>query len=275
VLAALLRITIRAFVVASALFLAIASPHHHHVLRYLAAAGVALPAAASASAIIPARWSWPFRRRLSSLEAALRTAVIEINRKRDAHGYPIYPGDISKLGFHVWLVPRWYRYIFPYRIRRALKGIVSENFRRKVMRLKLQRAAAFRLDDQGASGVRPRKGSGIIGTCLVLNQRGRIVPINWEDPERAYALATRERWEEAGLRITKGLKYEDAQLLSERYGQAAAVVIRARDSDEAIGCVTIDLPRGVDVSLEDEAGAAELLKQLIIVRDRIEQVSLL
>jgi hypothetical protein len=131
----------------------------------------------------------------------------------------------------------------------------------------------FRIEPQKKSGVAFKKGRGVVGTCLLQNELDKCLPINWDEPTRKALLEASDatRWREAAIEITKGIRFDDAQRLAALYGQAAAIVVRSKDSEEAIGCLTIDLPHGVPISLEDESGT-ELLRQLTATRDQVQKV---
>ncbi len=214
------------------------------------------------------------RRQQSDIEAALRTAVITTIRAKDKNGSPIYPGDPMKLGFHVWLVPRLYRFIFPYGFRKFIRRVRPDTIKKDPwLRPKLKLGGVYRIERQPPSGAVFKKGNGVIGTCIHANEYNKCLPINWEKPVRQKLLSQKDRskWNEANLKITLGIKYDDAVLLAERYGQAAAMVITRIESGEAIGCVTIDLPHGVPLSLEDNTGT-ELLRQLTATRNQVQQI---
>ena len=260
--------------IAATIFVTV-STGHHSVWRYLAGVIIALPPAFQFWGTLTDSVGTPSAGKHASLEAALRAAVVNISRTRTAADKPIYPDDITLLGFHVWVVPRWYRLVFPYRLRRWLRNTFSDRFQDEhAFRPRLQRAAVYRIVPQTRSRVVFKKGTGIIGTCLLLNQPDMTLRINWGEPERKALLELRDRnrWQDAAVEITKRIKYEDALVLSDHYGQAAAMVLRSRNSDEAIGCVTLDLPRGVDdISVEDQSGV-ELLRELTAARDQIQEI---
>lgn len=272
----LARLLISAILIAAAVFIT-GSPEHHSFWRYAAAFVVGLQGLVQFWLVVADRLATSTPKQQASLVAALRASVIDIYRARGTDGYPLYPGDITELGFHVWLVPRWYRFMLPYGFRCWLRHRTSVADQEKwARRPKLKRAAAFRIAPQARSGVSFRKGRGVVGTCLQLNDSDRCLPINWGEPERKALLDSHDRaaWQDASVEMNKGIQYEDAVELAKRYGQAAAIVLHAKDSDEAIGCVTIDLPHGIPLSLEEESGV-ELLGALTATRNQVQQVLLL
>jgi len=154
-------------------------------------------------------------------------------------------GDLLQVAVHVWEVPLWYRRLFPYRLRSALKRAVKWRMLRRfdtwVIRPALHRVVAFGLKKQPPSGVRFRKGRGLIGVCIANNDRGEYLTINTGSVAYRNALksANENAWKMHSPRITHNLELEDARKLSHSYGQVLAKVVQDMNTGEAIGCVTI------------------------------------
>jgi hypothetical protein len=132
----------------------------------------------------------------------------------------------------VWEVPLWYRKLFPYRLRATLKRFVGrlspKHGTQLTLRPALSRVAAIGLLKQAPSGIRFRKGIGIIGVCIANNDRAEFVTLDITDAQRREALnsTTEAEWLSYGPEITHNLKLADAQKLSHSYGQVISLVIQ-------------------------------------------------
>ncbi|WP_328524066.1 hypothetical protein [Kribbella sp. NBC_00359] len=155
--------------------------------------------------------------------------------------------DILSIRVHVWGVPPWYRRLFPHSIRMRLRELVK--WRRLTwlawfkIRPKLQRLAAIGLVKEPPSGVPFRMGKGLIGVCLLNNDRGDTLKLRTSDREYKEALdsATEKEWENKGPGITHNLSLADANRLAKLYGQVVSKVVKDQRSGEAIGVVTISV----------------------------------
>jgi hypothetical protein len=163
--------------------------------------------------------------------------------------------DASRISMHVWEVrPWWLRTVLPFAVRRRIAEWLSEDtvtrWGRRLTYLKC--LAVYRMDPQPSSGVRFRKGKGLVGTCVEKNKRGKALFVDLESPGFQSAIASEGSWTNASPTITMHLSYREARTLAERYGQAAAWVIQD-ESGEAIGGLTMSLPTGCPVRIEEKS----------------------
>lgn len=155
--------------------------------------------------------------------------------------------DLTDLRVHVWEVPRWYRRMIPYGFRSFLRrhapGRRSEDDTKWIIRPNLVRVAAVGLVPQAPSGIRFRKGVGLVGVCVASNDRSEYSTLNIESPKYRTALrsATEDEWRNYGPKVTHNLSLADASKLSHSYGQVLGKVIQDTHSGEAIGCVTVSV----------------------------------
>lgn len=256
-----------AILLAAAIYLAVSGSEENSFLHYLAAIAVAIPPALQVRDVFSDRFGITSSKK-ASLNAALRTALLTVYRAPT----PLTSQQLTQLGFHVWLVPKWRRLV-PYAVRRKVHYVLSEQFREDhASHHRLRRAAVCRLDPPQGSDVPIRRGHGIVGGCLALNKHDKTDAIDWERPDRVALLSAsdREDWQRSAAELNRGLKFEHAQALAASYGQAAAMVIWG-DHKEPIGVVTLDLPKGVGLSLEDASGDV-LLTHLTSLRDQLETI---
>lgn len=157
----------------------------------------------------------------------------------------IVSSDLLDLRVHVWEVPLWYRRIFPYSIRQSLKRAAARNAARRIptwtIRPTFRRVAALGLVKQAPSGIRFRKGNGLIGVCVANNDHSEFITLDISNEPYCHALesATELQWSNYGPEITHNLTLAEARKLSHSYGQVISRVVQDMDSGEAIGCVTI------------------------------------
>ncbi|MFD3403443.1 hypothetical protein ACFWUU_22355 [Kribbella sp. NPDC058693] len=155
--------------------------------------------------------------------------------------------DLLQIRVHVWGVPPWYRRLFPHAVRGLLRRVAQRRGLTWLawlkIRPKLQRLAAVGLVKEPPSGVPFRMGRGLIGVCLLNNDRGETLKLRTSDPtyRRALQSVTEKEWESKGQGITHNLKLPDAKKLANLYGQVVAKVVQDPDSGEAIGTVTISV----------------------------------
>jgi hypothetical protein len=164
---------------------------------------------------------------------------------------------LLELRVHIWEVPIGYRKIFPYKLRVWLKRLLPKTkfpklSNARIIRPTMKRLAAAGLQKQGPTGIRFKKGDGIIGLCVANNDRSEILSVDISSPEyeAALALTDEESWRQQGPDITRNLSLEDAKRLANSYGQVIARVIQDVDTGEAIGCVTISVRDTDDPSLQ-------------------------
>jgi hypothetical protein len=218
--------------IAATWFLEVTTPPAHETLRVLAAVFVSIPGAlalvSSGSHFLALSESVRVR-----VRHTLQSAVVQLHRDGT------FNGDITKLSFHVWIVPAWYRLI-PYKFRRWW----TQKKRFPVptrLRPTLQRVATYRIDHLPHSELTFKKGIGIVGRCIELNPTG-VLQVKLDSTSFRNALREGPNsWQNQPLELTQNLEYEHARILADRYGQVAAQAIREQ-SGEVIGCVTVELP---------------------------------
>jgi hypothetical protein len=173
--------------------------------------------------------------------------------------------DTTKVSLHVWEVPAWYRRLVPYKLRRRLRERFADDT--GAWRPKLVLAGHQRFEPQESLSLRHRKGTGLVGTCLSINRPDQIEIVDFESPDFQAALQSEETWRKnTSAAITRGLSYRRATQLAARYGQAAALVVREPNSEEAIACVTLEVPPGCSRKLED---SPEVLRELEGIADAL------
>jgi hypothetical protein len=260
----LLKIAASLVLLSAAVFLATSSSDAHHPLLVgFAAAIIAIPGMLSLYQGIDTLFTKSLEEVRNQTKRTLQTSINRIYRDGS------YPGDVTKLSFHVWSVPRWYRRVVPYSVRRKVK----KDGRRMPERLRprLQRLATFRWEHLAPSNIKLRKGVGVVGRCIDLNQRDKTILVRFDS--RAFQTALRqgpEHWSQQTINITQNLSFESAEELSTKYGQVAALVL-CDVSGEAIGCITIELPPGAPVSLRRKSGH-DLMQTLYLTRENVETV---
>ena len=153
--------------------------------------------------------------------------------------------ELLKVTVHVWEVPLWYRRLFPYSLRNTVRRMLAWKIFSKletwVIRPTLRRVVVGGLKRHPPSGVKFRKGQGLIGLCIANNDKGEYLTVNTGSSSYRAALKSANEivWESHGPKITHNLHLEDAQKLSHSYGQVIAKVVKDMETGEAIGCVTI------------------------------------
>jgi hypothetical protein len=156
---------------------------------------------------------------------------------------------LLELRVHVWEVPLWYRKIFPYKFRVWWKRLpIWDGWTHFAIRPALKRTAAVGLLKHAPSGVKFRKGRGLIGVCIANNNRAEILIIDANDETYKQALEAKdeEEWRKKDKDITKNLSLEDAKRLAALYGFVIARVLQDGTSGEATGCVTISVTNAAD-----------------------------
>jgi hypothetical protein len=185
------------------------------------------------------KWlSGPKNRRRQQLEVLAQQTLLDVCRDR-----PI-SSDVIETYVHVWEVPLWYRRLFPYVLRSKLKEVVQHrpfnNFEGWVIRPSLNRVAAVGFVKPAPSGVRFRKGVGLVGVCVANNDRAQVITLNTESSTYHEALKSDElTWQGLSQQVTHELSLSDAQRLARSYGQVIGKIVQDMDTGEAIGCVTI------------------------------------
>lgn len=219
---------------AAAAFLATTSAGEEDAFRIVAAFVVGLPAAYELSQTVRRRLGDPGRDTRYRVKRSLQRALVKIYDEN------FYTGKVTKISFHVWLIPGWYRKTIPYRLRHRGKQLAN---RLPIWtRPHLVRFAVFRFEHHSSAEVRFRKGVGIIGRCIDLNRKDHVMTIALDSKAFRVALADQQAWAGARDELTHGLPFAAAQQLADAYGQVATVVLR-ETWGEAIGCLTMELPR--------------------------------
>jgi hypothetical protein len=208
------------------------------------------------------KWiSNPTSNRRQNVEIVAQQTLINLCKDK------IISSDTLGLRIHVWEVPLWYRNVFPYALRTALKKLMARSLPRNVnrftLRPTLRRVAAIGLLKQPPSGVRFRKGFGLIGVCIANNNRSEYINFDVYDAKHSEALHSTSAtdWRSYGPEITHNLTLTDAKKLSHSYGQVVSLVVQNPDSGEAIGCVTISAKQ--DTSESFDVATSEIVREHI------------
>lgn len=226
---------------AAATFLATDKSADHVTLRIAAAVIVGLPGAFTFAKSFGRLLGDPSEATQERVKRSLQAALVKIYRDN------CYADDITRLSFHVWIVPVWYRRLVPYLFRKRVRPDASRV--PKFLRPKLRRIAIYRFKHHARSGVTFRKGIGIVGRCIDHNVAGRLMTVALDSQSFKAAVRGGEgAWRQAPVEITQNLRLSDATRLADSYGQVATLVLREA-SGEAIGCITMDLPPGSKVRL--------------------------
>ena len=158
--------------------------------------------------------------------------------------------DITRVSFHVWVIPLICRIFVPRFIRRRPgKHLPSW------LRVRLLRFTRYRFEYQGTTGVeRYRRGVGLVGRCVDANDPTVIHISDLDDEEFQAGLVSPDAWRNSKPEINKGLKLAQAEDLAKRYQQAAALVLQRRGAP--IGCITMELPKDCDARFPDPSDVA-------------------
>lgn len=197
------------------------------------------------------RWlNTPKTRRERLVEGYAQQALSDICRGREI------TDTLLELRIHIWVVPIWYRKLFPFQVRERWKELVLKDrfprISRLTLRPTLRRMAAVGLQKPIPSGVRFKKGQGVIGVCIANNDSSEILSVNISsnDYKEALAVSNEAEWRDKGVDITHNLSLAHAKRLAKQYGQVIARVVQDASSGEAIGCVTIGLQATNDPELQ-------------------------
>ncbi len=188
------------------------------------------------------RWlSSPTDRRKEHIATLAQQALLEVCENRQISK------ELLHLVIHVWVIPIWYRRLFPFRIRRYLKNLSTQPrmlfLGRWVIRPTLVRAAAVGLQKPSTSGIRFKKGYGLIGVCIANNDPAEFITLDIANARYRKALkaASDKEWESFGPEVTHSIPLNEARKLSHTYTQVIAKVVTDPESGEALGCVTASL----------------------------------
>jgi hypothetical protein len=226
-------------VVAAAAFFSLADSFAHPSIGpFASSVTLALAAVVQRISAVQKWLSGPREWRKEQVDEWAQQALMNVARDK------LLSDEVLSFVVHVWAVPRWYRRLLPYRLRCALKRVVSWKLFRRfdawVIRPAFQRTVAFGLVRCMPSGVPFKKGRGLVGVCVLNNDRSEFVTLSTDDPAYQRALRTRNSrtWKSQKATLTHNLEYDDALKLSHSYGQVIGRVVQAK-SGEAIGCVTV------------------------------------
>lgn len=234
---------------AASVFVVATGPSDATALRLLAAAIVATPAAIGVALSIGQLAGYDSHTR-RALKRELKSSLIDLHRRIK------YGDDITKVTFHVWVLPRWYRRLPA----KACRGPLRSP--------RLLRVAMYRFQRQGSSRIKFRKGMGLIGRCMEANNKDVVMIVRFNRPDFTQALATDGKWMDSDIEINQGLTRNQAQELVKLYSQAAARVLQDPDGN-AIGCVTMGLPPNCSVEFSGVPGDP-LVELLQATGDRVQ-----
>jgi hypothetical protein len=187
---------------------------------------------------------------------SLTVQLNSLLQDRLIHAYDmgLLGSDITQISAHIWEVPSIYRRLLPIKFRRWLRRVCGTQIQKFAWRPTLQRVAAFNPRQLPSTGIRFRKGKGIIGNVLVINDSHVIQIVNFKDPVFRAVLSDSVKWEEQSIAVTRNLEHDEALKLASRYSQAMAVVIQDRRSGEAIGALTLEVTtQSADILRDNQA----------------------
>lgn len=238
---AILRLLAAGIWVAASVYIVATGPEDESALRYAAAALVAAPAAATFAWGLGDLFGALPRKTRRKVKWALKSALIDLHR----HGH--YRDDITRVSFHVWVLPLWYRKL-PSTLRgdsKSTGGRLSTRFRPR-----LKRIAMYRFEHQGPSRIKFRPGVGLVGRSIELNNRSKAQIVRFNRPDFQKALKSEGRWVDSkNVKITQNLTRDQALELSKSYSQAAAHVLQ--EAGNPIGCVSMSLPPNCSAEFTD------------------------
>lgn len=186
------------------------------------------------------RLASPKSRRSELVEGMAQGLVVDIVRGRKV------TECLEQLRVHVWEVPAWYRRLFPFWCRCWAKRVLKRRapkYASIALRPTLRRTAGYGLRKQPPTGVRFRKGEGLVGVCIANNDRTEVlsVDVSQQEYQDALKLKNEQAWLENGPDLTRNLSLEDARKLAGYYGTVIARVIQDPNTGEPIGCTTLSL----------------------------------
>lgn len=227
---------------ASAIYLGTTTAEESSTLRVLCVLIVAVPGTYALASLITAHWGDLPDITARKVKRSLQHELVQISRSGN------YPEDVTKLSFHVWILPPWFQrltsYNAPKRVRRRGQVVLAKFKSPHMVKL-----AVFRFAHQNPSGVYFRQGAGLIGHCMSENEANKIHLLALDSTEYQEAIANDDGWEAASPAIKHGLQRKHARMLADSYGQVAALVLR--DGYRAMGCITLELPPGAEVRLKE------------------------
>jgi hypothetical protein len=235
-----LTVLVAAVIIAWAAVIGVTSSVHPLNKTHLVAATVVVLAVAIQRISSVQTWlARPRNVQKESVEALAQQTLINLSMGRTVSR------ELMDLRVHVWQVPLWYRRIFPYNFRNSLRNMRrgSHDSTTWTLRPTLIRTAAIGLLKQAPSGIRFRKGTGLIGVCIANNDHAEYITLNVASAAYNQALQAinEDQWRNCGSEITHNISLTAAKKLSHSYGQVIAKVVQDSRSGEAIGCVTVSV----------------------------------
>ena len=233
-LTTLLKFLLVGIWLAASVLLGTAALVHQETLRIVSAVIAALPGALALATNVRGL-SGPSDETKQRVRRILQSAVVDLAKKE------IAGTEIVQISLHVWLVPPWYRFLFPYQLRRRVANRSTKQpwLRRLRISPTLVCMARYRVQPYDPSGLTFRKGIGLVGRCVAHNQAGVIHVVKLGTPAFKAALVDEKRWKAAHTTTTQNLSLEAGRSLAGLYSEAAALVIKDASGD-ALGCVTIE-----------------------------------
>jgi hypothetical protein len=142
-------------------------------------------------------------------------------------------------------------------MRQGIRGTIDKTIGlqavdRFIYRPTLERFVVDRVEQLEPSEVRFKKGKGLVGICIERDHRDRAMIVDFETADmRAMLTCTKDEWDKAPEDVTHRLEHEEFKKLADRYGQAAAFVIREQTTGEPVGCLTFELPPESNIRIQD------------------------
>lgn len=232
--------------------------------RIIAAAAVAVSAVLQLWSVVTG-WTGAGQVAVEDIESLMQASIVDMYQNHHLGK------DLTQVSAHVWSVPLWYRKIFPYRLRKWLKGRLSQQAQQDHgWRPNLTRLASFQLPKRAPSGISFKKGYGIVGIAIEKNDPTHGYFVNFKSPDYLLAMSAGEaQWDSQATKLTRNLSYTDAARLAQKYGEAVAVVIRKRLTGEPIGCLTLEVSPSSDATIE---GNQSLLAAISSLADLVSPV---
>jgi hypothetical protein len=256
----IIRLIATAVWLAATVFLATSTASSSSALRIAAALVVGLPGAVAFARSLGRVLGRPPAETRHRVKWVLKSALIDIQRQK------AFKGDTSQVSLHVWVIPLAYRKLVPPWIRRRP---ASKNRIPPWLRSPLVRFAMYRLEYRSNSRISYfRKGVGLVGRCVDVNKKNVIHIVRFNSAAFNEALSSEAAWAASPVEIHQHLTLEQGRELSERYSQAAAIVLQ--DGSDAIGCLTLDLPLDCKSEFGDSAANDVLQETLKATAESVE-----
>lgn len=215
---------------------------------------VALVGLSSFIQLVSGLKSWPGGRseREAEVHKHLRVLLRRLHELEVLHSSHYY-----MLSLHVWEIPKWYRRLFPFALREKLGAV-----RRRLDRIAVLQQLNFRPSltlvawyshRKGfkTSGVKWRKGEGIVGKLLTQQDPGVSLAIDYESPEYVELRERPDLWDDSPDGVTLGLQHDLFLKLASKYGQVVGVQVAGRGW-EPIGALTLEAAEGYQCDLNSE-----------------------